>query len=201
MIRNRLVSRTVSTSDEVPATDADTKFAVSLKNVRLMVGMSQAQIADAMKKRGFDFHQSTIGKIERGDRRASIGEAVALADVLRVTLPRLLGGNTDLQSAYAREMAARDVFLDAALKYGRSMMEAAVLGDSIGELAQADKQWLLSDVADLTPAQLTNDVLFMLEAEAMRREVDITTPALKALFDALGDDYERLSHDDETPRG
>lgn len=71
--------------------ELDTAIGEAVKSARLKAGISQQAIADAMTFRGFDFHQPTVGKIERGERRVTIGEAFALADVFGMDLELFLG--------------------------------------------------------------------------------------------------------------
>lgn len=59
---------------------SDAAFADWLKQARKNAGLSQDELASAMAERGHDFHQQTVYKIESGNRRVSIGEAISLAD-------------------------------------------------------------------------------------------------------------------------
>lgn len=52
--------------------------------------MTQAQLAVQMSGGGFTMHQTTIAKIEAGERPVTVGEAVALALVLGVDLTDLV---------------------------------------------------------------------------------------------------------------
>ncbi|WP_307223360.1 helix-turn-helix transcriptional regulator [Microbacterium arborescens] len=67
---------------ESPSVTSDTAFADWIKDARTRAGVSQEELARRVRERGFDFQQQTIYKIEKGSRRVSIGEAVALADAL-----------------------------------------------------------------------------------------------------------------------
>jgi transcriptional regulator with XRE-family HTH domain len=73
-----------------PSSDlADSIFARRLRAVRTQAGATQKQLADRMAARGYKMLQSTVAKIESGERPVSIGEAVQLAEVLGVDLGEL----------------------------------------------------------------------------------------------------------------
>ncbi|MBD8205528.1 helix-turn-helix transcriptional regulator [Microbacterium sp. CFBP 8790] len=65
---------------------SDAAFAQWIKEARSRAGLSQEELARRMRDRGHDFQQQTVYKLERGARRVSIGEAVALADALDLNL-------------------------------------------------------------------------------------------------------------------
>jgi transcriptional regulator with XRE-family HTH domain len=66
-------------------------FAEQMKRCREAKGMSQADLAKALTKRGLSYHQQTVLKVERGIRRVRLGEACTIADVLGVSLASLAG--------------------------------------------------------------------------------------------------------------
>lgn len=76
--------------DEVEPIDA--AIALGVRRAREMREQTQATLASAMKRRGHNFQQSTVNKIEAGERRVSIGEAWALSKALDVTIEELLFG-------------------------------------------------------------------------------------------------------------
>lgn len=45
--------------------------------------MSQSELAKRMAARGFKFHQTTVARIEAGERAVRLGEAEALAKILK----------------------------------------------------------------------------------------------------------------------
>lgn len=63
-------------------------------------GWSQTELAENLAKHGFEYHQTTIGKLESGSRPLRIGELFAMAhvfevsaiDLVKATLP---GPSTD----------------------------------------------------------------------------------------------------------
>jgi transcriptional regulator with XRE-family HTH domain len=70
--------------------EADRRFAGNLRFYRERAGMTQADLAARMKEAGFDaFRQQTIARIESLGRRASLGEATALARSVGTTADAL----------------------------------------------------------------------------------------------------------------
>lgn len=70
----------------------DADFGDRFAKARSKRGMSQEYVVEEMAKRGYQMHVTAIGKIQRGDRRVTIGEAAALASILEVPLETLTGG-------------------------------------------------------------------------------------------------------------
>jgi transcriptional regulator with XRE-family HTH domain len=61
-----------------------TVFASNLRQIRAALVMSQAEVARAASAAlGTTLHQTTIAKIESGDRAISLDEAVAISEALR----------------------------------------------------------------------------------------------------------------------
>lgn len=82
--------------------NVDSHFAINLRTLRERVGMSQADLADALKKRGFpNIHPTTVARIESGTREARIGEGVAIADILGSSLAVLASPPAELKSNVA----------------------------------------------------------------------------------------------------
>lgn len=69
---------------------ADEAFAVNLRQAREDAGLSQEAVAQEMRERGFRFHQTTVNKIETGERKVPVGEATELAAVLGIPLDTML---------------------------------------------------------------------------------------------------------------
>ncbi|RUQ22765.1 helix-turn-helix transcriptional regulator [Kocuria sp. HSID16901] len=78
------------------------------KNLKIMRGeMTQADLAKAMRKRGYKWTQATVWTAEQGDRKLKLDEAKSLADILG-------GSLTDFfQSSIVSEKAR---FLSAAIR-------------------------------------------------------------------------------------
>lgn len=76
---------------EFSSQGADRAFALNFRERRLALEMPQSSAAAQMVLFGFDFHTSTIGKIERLERRVTIAEALAMADIVDASLETLIG--------------------------------------------------------------------------------------------------------------
>lgn len=86
---------TVETSGE-DGPLADEWFGRNIKAVREEKGMSQTAVARLMRERGFtSFEQQTLSKVEAGGkgkgRGITIGEALALSQIVGVTIEALAG--------------------------------------------------------------------------------------------------------------
>ncbi|WP_433931028.1 helix-turn-helix transcriptional regulator [Curtobacterium flaccumfaciens] len=81
----------------------DQVFGANLREARTWRGLTQEGVARMMQKRGFDFHQATVYKIESGKRSVSVGESFALAEVLDAPIAELTRSRHDsLRSEMAR---------------------------------------------------------------------------------------------------
>jgi transcriptional regulator with XRE-family HTH domain len=77
-----------------PSDSSDLIFARRLRAARKQAGVTQKQLADRMADCGHRMLQSTVAKIESGERPVSIGEAVQLAGVLGASLMDLVTDET-----------------------------------------------------------------------------------------------------------
>lgn len=136
-------------TEESPDPDlmADEWFIRNLRARRLEAGMSQRQMGERMREIGFPFEQQTIQRIESGGRKASFGEAKALARILRIDAmaltepPRLTENRATLWrvgKAVSEHRAQAD-FVDAAYRAAAAelarQIEQAKAGDLAAELA------------------------------------------------------------------
>lgn len=93
--------------EEIGAAEGGTlieqRFAENLRKYRDDKGMSQTALAEAMAARGWPWRQQTVARLESGRRMVRFGEAADVAEILGVTLDRLV-----LPSAEAGEVAMVD---------------------------------------------------------------------------------------------
>lgn len=71
-------------------------------------------MAELLSQEGFQFHGTTVAKIEAGDRTVSVAEAAAFAGIFGVSLDSLLGRNVNLENdltyaVHGLQEAARQV--------------------------------------------------------------------------------------------
>lgn len=136
----------------------ETAFGEALRHVRREMGWSQEAVAEAMRSRGFDFHQTSVSKTETAERSVRLAEADALADVFGIPLWTMLAGpdmgHRRRLGEYARALrdarAAREALDDAELAARRadehlaemtariSGLEGAVLGDDVADAMEAN---------------------------------------------------------------
>ena len=75
-----------------PTEIAARQFGVNVKTVRTSIGLTQAQLAEAVGDLGVRLTHVMIAKIEGGTRPTTVPELAALAEALRVPLSRLVPG-------------------------------------------------------------------------------------------------------------
>jgi transcriptional regulator with XRE-family HTH domain len=68
---------------------AESYLPENLRALRERKGMSQAALAEAMRKRDWPWHQTTVHRVETGAQSLRIGEIVDAAHILGVTTDRL----------------------------------------------------------------------------------------------------------------
>ncbi|MGV2901310.1 helix-turn-helix domain-containing protein [Microbacterium sp. AGC62] len=133
-------------------TDLEGAVAGRIKSIREKRGLSQAQLSELVKSRGYNLHQTAIAKIEAGKRPLRVGELFALSDCL---------GFTPLGLYYLPE----DAIADADLKALDAQLKDAVLTASTSE------QMLSEQIRDLATLHAGNEARRQLLALRMRNAV------------------------------
>ncbi|MCZ4278602.1 helix-turn-helix domain-containing protein [Rhodococcoides yunnanense] len=86
----------------------DARFAINMQRERERAGLSQADLVRNLREGNWQtVHQTTVSRIEKGERPVRLGEAMSIARALRVDLRHLL-----LEPDDAKVMAS----LDSAVK-------------------------------------------------------------------------------------
>lgn len=102
----------------------------SIREIREALGVSQAELANSMRDRGFsNYFPQTIAKLEGGRRSLQFDEGVAMADILGVAAEDLAGINLN---TWADDAAARRdlrLLLGAAVN-AREAFTALKVGDA-----------------------------------------------------------------------
>jgi transcriptional regulator with XRE-family HTH domain len=138
----RDIHQDASGSNSPPVQGADAVLARRVREYRELSEQTQRQIAELMTAAGHRMHQTTVAKIESGDRPVTIGEAVALADVLGVILTELVAprSNTEQEQAHRElvdaQVAVRSLEHEFAERQ-KLLQEAQVLHDNTGSRLQA----------------------------------------------------------------
>lgn len=104
-------------------TRAEDRLAANLTPMLERRGLTQEQLATAMTLQGYSWHASTVYKVVNGKRKVSLGEAMALARVLEVSLDALTNDSAVVTRAeilfhHQRDLAGDSAAVEAAaVKY------------------------------------------------------------------------------------
>lgn len=176
----------------MPTEDADTKFAQRVKQLREAAKMSQADLCEQLAKHGVNFQATTIYKIEQGRRKVTVAEAVALASALDYTLDTMIGGPTKFISAGTLQSKASTAFTYEARDYALTLLALAVAADTV-TIRDADRDWLSTELANQTPAQLTTNAKMHVDAAIIRNGDDPNGKYVSTLLENLARDEEILN--------
>jgi transcriptional regulator with XRE-family HTH domain len=88
----------------LPAGLADERFATNIREIRQRKKMSQGELARRMAEQGYPYYQQTVRRIEDGTRKVSVGEAVALGQILSSTVDRLTWPGREASAAGLLDM-------------------------------------------------------------------------------------------------
>ncbi|MHA3723474.1 helix-turn-helix domain-containing protein [Leucobacter sp. HY1910] len=167
-----------------------------VRSVREAKGMSQTDLAGYMNARGFDFKQQTLNKIEKGQRRVSAAELVALASSLGVEASNLLGGGDSgvpLATVAGRLEEASNTLRGAAIAYGRAMLAYAQTVDGLTDPHANIVQFASDGLTRQTPGWVASgDVLGSLEATLKLNRVELTGHHALAVMEALRADHDKF---------
>lgn len=113
---------------------SDEELGKRIREARTSASLTQRQVGLLMTAAGYPLHQTAIGKIEMGDRTLSIGETVAMCQIVGLSMQAVfdVASRTtaaDFELAAARtELAISDMTLasaQAALRDARANLAAA----------------------------------------------------------------------------
>ncbi|WP_448002548.1 helix-turn-helix domain-containing protein [Agromyces bauzanensis] len=159
--------------DKRGAGSLDSAFARAVRDARLALGLSQDDLGARMAQRGYDFHQTTIAKIERGARRVAVGEAAELADILGIPLAAVLGRDPASVSARRAQIEAktRRVLADLAALEDRAR-EARGRLDELLQLAVEFDATVGEDLVEwrgerMTAGAFLGDLFDVLDVDAL----------------------------------
>lgn len=162
--------------------ELDDKFAAAFRIARDQAELSQEAVADRMREFGFDMSQPVIGKIERGMRRVSIGEAEALSSAVGNSLSGLLAGPSYLkaEAAQAGLRGLRAGLKEAVNRFQSGQAALALFADGVqreGEIdaytAETFEQAITETVEDVLQ-EVKHDNLAANAGRKLRDEMDMT---------------------------
>lgn len=174
----------------------DDEIKQRIKAAREAKGMSQADLAGYMDARGYEFKQQTINKIEKGDRKVSAAELVALAGSLGVSAANLLGQGEDrtpLLMAGARLEEAMRHLDSSSIAYARAMLSYTQAADGVEQIHASDEEFIRESLFRQTPGWIaTAHALDSLEATLKLNRVKLQGEFSTGLLQAMRDENNLL---------
>jgi transcriptional regulator with XRE-family HTH domain len=141
------------------ADELDEALAKRIRELRTEAGLTQQQLAERMTLAGSKMHQTTIAKIEAGERPVVVGEAVLLAALLNASLDDLIAvaGATD-KSSNAMRRAARELEARNAVRALEREVEKRRVELTMAQLAlQSAEERLIAAEANLAKLAFGDD--------------------------------------------
>lgn len=141
--------------------DPDVTFITNMKSYREAQKIGRTEFARQMTNLGYPWHESVIPKVEKGDRKVPIGEAVAISKILGLTVEEMTKPSANAeqvarlvaelreyrQARKGLEQAAADVDhlrMIAKRRYEHIRAESPESLTSV-ELAYKEEIWMLAD--------------------------------------------------------
>lgn len=159
----------------------DDRFADAFKVARQAAGLSQSDVAERMQRYGYEMSQPVIGKIERGERKVTIGEGEALSWVVGYSTRTLLEGPTVVRLERGVEfvrLKAREVG-DAVERFQTAQQALATMLDRESDADHPSTRFTRHEAAallELTPAEILasyeKDVRAKMQSLRFRNELD-----------------------------
>jgi transcriptional regulator with XRE-family HTH domain len=88
---------------------SDESFADQFRAARELIDLTQTEVLRRMVEQGFDWNRNTLSAIERKQRKATVSEALALADLVGVPVDALASAERhDSASRQQQVRNARD---------------------------------------------------------------------------------------------
>lgn len=114
----------------------DREFGPTVRSLRLDADMSQEELAMRLSERGLRLSQAVIGKIERGERKVTVGEADSIANALGSSLSEILMGASYVTSQILRERlhTLRDELIQAMRNFESGQAIAAMEAQSLDQV-------------------------------------------------------------------
>lgn len=111
----------------------DAQIGRNIASIRESRGLSQKDLADAMRSIGFKWSQATVWNVERGERPLRATELVALEGILKVLTPDIVA---DDETARVRELTrqvhqAYEAIRTSTAAYDRLTFDLALVADRI----------------------------------------------------------------------
>ncbi|TFE78222.1 XRE family transcriptional regulator [Micrococcus aloeverae] len=157
----------MTNTPEPPGAETEARFVAAMKRLREESEWSQGEMARRMTELGWKgFHQTTISRIEKGERPVRLGEAQGIAAALNVTVDQMIHagednftGGADLERAAA---AVRGLYRLQGEFNTRVQTMTWLVDEARRALSGRDRAEVADDRHPLTP------VVQMVHARAVR---------------------------------
>ena len=87
--------------------DPSVIFVTNMKSAREAQGLGRKRFADQMRERGFNWHESVVPKVENQSRALKLGEAIAVAAILNMSVEQLATENLNPRTAAMAQLLGR----------------------------------------------------------------------------------------------
>lgn len=112
----------MSSAESHESPDTDKVFGRRVERLRERHEWSQTELARKMKEKGFSaFHQTTISRVEKGERPVRLGEAVAFSEIFNRPLESMLAAPS---VELAPEGAIMRAFIDRTVNWQNDAIQA-----------------------------------------------------------------------------
>jgi transcriptional regulator with XRE-family HTH domain len=177
-------------SDAAFYPNVDREIGRRVREGRQALGMSQDALAEAMTTAGFGFHVTTIGKIERGERKVTLGEAGALASALSQSVEMLMNGNTPFYWASKGLFDAQAPLEKAATLYRDAQFRFALAIDADTGLSSGERDLAIESLLAMSPEQVVKDSAWVSkETYVALKRAELGGDAVRAL---LGENFDQM---------
>ena len=116
----------------------ESTFGEKVRQWRRVRGWSQEELAEMMTMLGFDMHQTTVAKLERGARPLRVSEAVALSQVFGVPALAVFHGPGPEQEPWALERMRKHIEnIEEGLQFAQEQLQERAKDVAYYETARA----------------------------------------------------------------
>lgn len=180
---------------ENEATSIDAQFGTRFAVARKAAGVSQEAVVRVAEQQGVKLHLTAIGKIERGERRVTVGEALALATAIGYTLEGIVGaGESTLVTQGALLNMASNNLQRAVRDYSDALLNFAASADALPAPPRENQQRFLTEsMPRQTPAMLSRDAKYAISAAVSRNKIEVGK-YVQILIDAVDRDNQALEN-------
>ena len=120
----------------------EAQFIKSMKRIREELGWSQGDLARAMKDAGWNgFHQTTISRIEKGERPVRLGEARGIATALGALVGQMILPGSGAKAVRDLELtwiSVRKNAADLTAALHGYVLDQAILRENLRAVEEAD---------------------------------------------------------------